>query len=230
MSDTNGLPPQNEDQRWDGYLSPRVWFPAGLLALAAIAFLGVMLVLNWGDGEAASAAPQLGEDGSLRHGVHMHADFALQVRGETYDFSQPQFLSTEEGELSPAVHIHNPRHSVVHVHLSSSTWGEFFQSLGVSLTDSCVTLPDGEQLCNTDDERWTFLVNGVPIDSLRFQYIGDLDRVLLSYGPETQDHLKANWEELVTDEACIPSGICSDRFPPGGIEEEPCSAGSIVCN
>lgn len=238
MSDDDRLVfPEDEDEDdlagWDGYLAPRVWFPIGLLGLAAVAFLGVMLVLNWDRGGDAAPSPgdQPGEPGStLRQDVHWHADFALYIRGEEFDFSDPQFISTADDELGKAVHIHEPRHNVVHVHLSSSTWGEFFESLGFTLADTCIGLPGGEDFCETADDDLTFIVNGVEVDSLRFQYIGDLDRVLITYGPEAADELLEGWDTLVGDEACIPSGTCSARFPEGGLENEPCSVGSTVCN
>lgn len=218
-------------ERWDGYLGPRVWVPVAVVLVALAAFFAAAFAMRDGDSEAAADDVQLGEAGStLRQGVHWHADFAVHVRGEAYDFEGAEFLSTEERELSEAVHIHDPRHNVVHIHLSSSTWGEFFQSLDVDLRDDCVTFPDGEELCNTDEERWTFLVNGAAIDSARFHYIGDLERFVASYGPESAEELADDWQERVGDEACIPSGACSERFPPGGIEEEPCSVGSTTCN
>ena len=218
----------DEPAGWDGYLGPRVWFPVGLLGLAAVAFLGVLLALNWGGSGNSGEAGQPG--GSLRQPVHWHADLALVVRDEAFDFAEADLLSTAERDLNPSAHIHDPRHTVVHIHLTHSTWGEFFEAHGFRISDSCVEFPDGEELCNTGDEQWTFVVNGVTIDTLRFQYIGDLDRVLLFYGPESEDEVLAKWEELVSDEACIPSGLCSARFPPGGIEEEPCSVGSAMCN
>ena len=61
---------------------------------------------------------------------------------------------------------------------------------------------------------------------MMFQDILDLNQVLISYGPETDEEvLEAQWPE-VTDEACIPSGLCRDRGIP---EDEPCGKGSGTC-
>jgi hypothetical protein len=221
----------DDSAAWDGYLGPRLWFPVGLIGVALIAVLGVMLALNWGNGNGGSANPPAQPGTSLRSPVHWHADFALVIRGEHYDFNQPQFVATHDYDPNPAIHVHDPRHSVVHVHLTLSTWGQFFESLDFRLADECITLPDGEELCSNDQETLKFIVNGVAIDRLRFQYVGDLDRLLIHYGPETLEEVLEQWEDLVSDEACIPSAICSDRFPPGGIEEEPCAIGSgAVCS
>lgn len=223
----------SEDERWDGYLSPRVWFPAiGLLALAAIV-LGVLLAMNWDDGNYDVVIEQCNPDDpdcALRQVVHWHADFAVVINGETWDFSESQYISTEDDPLAESAHIHEPRHSVAHVHLEQTTWREFLSTLEFQLGDGILTTPEGDTYEDGDEGEWHYIVNGVTIDGLQQQYISDLDRVLMVYGDLDETEALAMWDETVSDEACISSGLCSDRFPPGGIEEEPCSVGSLTCN
>ena len=224
--------------RWDGYLGPRVWAPLAVIAVAAIVGLAIFAFVSASDRNGNGSGGGLGfgqcEPGdtscTLRQAVHWHADFALIINGERFDFNDPAFISTAEFETSVSSHIHNPRHSVVHLHYEQTTWAEFFDGLGFALGDGTMTMPDGTVHANDDTNRWTYLVNGVEIDRLRLQYISDLDRVILNYGPETAEELLGEWETLVGDEACIPSGLCEARFPPGGVEEEPCSVGSGTCN
>ncbi len=208
-----------ERERWDGWLGPRQWMPIlGILSVAVIA-LAVLLILNMDDGNGGgSATPNTG----TRPITHEHADFAVLIRGEMFDFSQPQFLSDTEGnELSEHAHIHARRFTVVHVHSALTTWDEFFRTLGFQLTDpsfsgvaeSCMTLPDGEELCDSETERWSFIANGVPVDGLALVNIGDLDRILFSYGPETPEEARDRYYDLVTDQACIPSVLCAERIP-----------------
>lgn len=211
--------------RWDGWLGPRQWMPiVGVLSLAVVA-LGLMVAFASGDdedndGDSGVSAPLAGG----RAPTHEHADFAVVVRGEMLDFSKPEFISTPDGkELSEHVHIHDNRYTVVHVHSTLTTWDEFFRTLGFTLTDStfagttaentCLELPDGEKLCNTATERWSFVANGVPVDGLASVNIGDLDRVLFSYGPETPEDARDRYYGLVTDQACIPSELCVERIP-----------------
>lgn len=198
------------------------WAAAAAVFGLATAVLAGVLVVGGDDGEAAGAgnAPP-----GTRAATHEHADFALVIRGERFDFNRPEFLSDAEGkELSEHVHIHAPRYTVVHVHSTLVTWDEFFRSLGFTLTDpsfpgvtperTCLELPSKEKLCNTATERWSFIANGVPVDGLANVNIGDLDRVLLSYGPETPEEALAKYWGLVTDQACIPSELCTARIPP----------------
>ena len=195
---------------------------------AAIVALAVLLLLNGGEAAPATVVCEPGTPGcELRQPVHWHADFALYIHGERYDFSQERFLSDEEDELSENVHIHEPFHDVVHVHREGTTWREFFGSLGFELTDECLTLPEGDQYCNSETERLSFILNGVRVDALAFQDITDIDRALISFGGESEEELLGQFAE-VTDEACILSGLCVDRIPEGGLPPEAC--GGYECN
>jgi len=203
----------------------------GLLSLAVVA-LAVLLVLNLGDDDDAPAS-----SGTGRVPTHEHADFLVMIRGVKFDFDKDEFLTVEgDTPVSNNVHIHEPRASVAHVHTTLTTWDEFFNSLGFTLTDPsfpgisgervCMTLPDKTKLCNSATETWKFVANGVPVDGMANVNISDLSRVLFSYGPETiEDVLAKQWPE-VTDQACIPSELCLDR---GGAEDEPCT-GAGVCS
>ncbi|MEO8540217.1 MAG: hypothetical protein ABI577_10795 [bacterium] len=217
-----------EKTRWDGFLGPKQWMPiVGVLSVAVIA-LAVALVLNLGDdsGGATSGGTNQG-----KVPTHQHADFLVMIRGQKFDFNQPQFVSHADGkELSDFVHIHEPRYTVVHVHQTLTKWDDFFTSLGFTLNDpsfpgvdsarTCMTLPDKTKLCNTDTEKWKFIANGVPVDGMSNVYISDLSRVLFSYGPESVDQvLKEQWPQ-VTDQACIPSELCLNRIDPNEPPEE----------
>ncbi len=212
------------DSRWDGWLGPKQWMPiVGILSLAVIA-LAVMLVLNLGGDDAGAEGGGSTTTTGVRPPVHLHADFALVIRGQKFDFNQEQFLSEAEGrELSANVHIHAPRTDVVHVHTAFVTWDEFLRSVGFKLDDpsfpgitaerTCMTLPSGEKLCNSATETWKFIANGIQVDGLSNVQVGDLNRVLFSYGPESFDQvMKEQWTR-VTDQACIPSELCASRIP-----------------
>lgn len=211
-----------------GALAPRIWIPVVAVLVAAVVALAVLLVLNSGDEGHVTVVCEPGTPGcELRQGVHWHADFALYIRGERYDFNQERFFSTVEVELSENAHIHEPYYDIVHAHREGTTWREFFHSLGFELTDQCLTLPTGELLCNSETERLSFIVNGVRVDGLAFQDITDIDRALISFGDESDEELMQQYAE-VTDEACILSGLCEARVPEGGLPPEAC--GGHECN
>ena len=165
---------------------------------------------------------------TLRQNVHEHSDFAVFVNGQKVAFDAEQFLSTEAVDKSPSVHVHAPRTNVAHIHKEQTTYDEFFRSLGMELTDTCLTLADGQKFCDDAENRLRFMVNGVEVDALSFERMTDMGRVLIAYGPQA-----ASLEDIfsqVTDEACIPGENCVDRLPPGGPEKEPCSRTANACH
>jgi hypothetical protein len=162
--------------------------------------------------------------------IHEHADFALVINGTRFDFGQEKYISRDGDELDPRVHIHDPRHTVVHVHQEHVTWDAFFRTLGFELADpsmvgverASLKLDDGTVLTDGQGGTFKFYINGVRVIG-----VGDLDirwlqRVLISFGPENEDEVKAQLS-LVTDEACIPGGLCPDRGSGAGEHGEPCS-------
>ena len=48
-------------------------------------------------------------------------------------------------------------------------------------------MPDGTRHCDEGGKSLKFIVNGVKVDGIAFSDIGDLDRVLISYGSESVD-------------------------------------------
>jgi len=222
--------------RWDGWVGPRIWAPVGLVLLVALAILAGLYFNERGDGSASGFCPPGTPGCELRQPIHEHADFAVFIRGERLDFSDDRFVSTEDKELSENVHIHNPRHTVVHIHRESTTWDEFFRSLGFQLNDpsllgvtpetTFLKMPDGTTYSASTTETFKFYVNGVKVDGIASYNISDLDRVLISFGSETEEEVLAQLAQ-VTDEACIPSGRCVERGDP---DFEPCSVTSGVCN
>lgn len=225
--------------RLHALLSARVLLPlAGLFAVAAVV-LGVLLALGVNE-EAAGVtftSCKVGEEGcELRSPIHVHADFALVIRGTKFNFDQSKYIAEEGGIESPYAHVHRPRTNVVHVHYSNTTWDDFFAAIKFKLTDptlpgvtpqnTCLQLDDGTKYCASTSETFKFFVNGVQVDGIAFTTASDLDRVLVSFGPETPEQVAATQLSQVTDEACILSERCKSRAPA---EPEPCSASSQSC-
>jgi len=203
---------------------------APMLVLVGIArgFFGRRLIDVGDDGKAAADAPVFPLGGELRQELHDHADFALFVRGRGLDFDDPEFLSTEDRELSRNVHLHAPRTNAVHIHREQAIWDEFFTSLGMELDDARLALSSGEKLCIGSDETLRFFVNGARIDSLRFQNLTDLDRALISFGAD-DDASTRQQLDAVTDEACVPGEQCQARIDPNNKDEDLCTRTGTTC-
>lgn len=215
------------------------WGIAAGIVLGAAIIAGAIVIARDDDGASASGlGVQLPAGDTLRQRIHEHADFALYLRGERFDFGKPEFIATEDDEKGPNAHIHDPRHTVIHVHREATTWDEFFLSLGFELKDptmlvepgqESLKLPSGDVLRSNGTETLKFIVNGVRVDGIAGQNIGGLTRTLISYGDETDEELMAQYL-TVTDEACIPSGVCTARGDGSGEHGEPCATAGGQCN
>ncbi len=227
-------------RRW--WLAPRLLYAALALATAAVIILAVALALGLKGSTSQSLTVVTCTGGTpgcaLRSPSHSHANFAVIVRGEGIDFNKPRFLSTQNDDRSPLAHLHQPRFDVVHIHRTGTNWDEFFRSIGFELSDpslvgttadkTCFKYPDGQRLCNSATETFKFYVNGVKVVGISFTGIHELDRVLVSYGSETDTQVVQNQVIRVGDDACIPSERCPDRIPKNEPPEQ-CTISNDTC-
>jgi hypothetical protein len=215
------------------------WWVPGWWLFVVAGVLGALLGLGlWGWASdrdfpdvwnKAEASAGIGGDiaNLTNPAVHEHADFAIFINGEQMDFNDARFVSGADHQHAHDVHIHEPRHTVVHKHKLKVTWGYFFETIGMEMTDTSFTDADGNTYENDGTNTLKFFVNGVQVDSLMNEQIHDLDRVLISYGPEAPDEL-GDQLAAVSNEACIPSERCADRIPADEPPEE-CSISNDTC-
>lgn len=207
---------------------------------------------------ACSTGPAVNPDPN-----HTHADFAVWVNGVMLDFSADEYMSAppadetsfrlipvaaahegeeEEAEALPGrkyLHLHDHNGHVLHSHKPGQTIGQFFASIGLTMTDTCLTLDEHQfetldagwvsdfaitkDLCDSGKFHWTMIVNGreTPMDA---DYaFADLDKILLSYGSSDMAPMEQYAE--MTDDACLYSRTCPDRGEP---PTENCIADPLV--
>jgi hypothetical protein len=140
--------------------------------------------------------------------VHFHANFAVVVDGQRVDFSGDQFMeeigACKAGhQMSPTerVHLHDNNQDVVHVHHDGVTWGHFFANLRGGLGDDYLRLPDGRLLVPGDGKTLKFILNGQGEYSVYNQPIRSTDRLLVSFGSETEREVVERQFPLVADNA-----------------------------
>lgn len=172
--------------------------------------------------------------------VHKHADIAVYIREQQLDLSQDKYQShghdggtddhadnengiseSEEagGDKHPYLHLHDTNGDVIHAHANGYTLADFFQSIGITLTNECLKLDTGEEYCANELETLTGMVNGERVADIAGYEFNDEDRILISFGNE-----RALDEEMasVTHDACIYSETCPERGAP---PDETCVGG-----
>lgn len=162
---------------------------------------------------------------------HEHADFALFLNGQRFDFAQDVYMSVQpcvvraeggipfayahEGESTDDfVHLHDMDGDVVHVHRAGITWHDFFDSLKMSFTDTSFVDDAGNTYEKNETHSFRFFVNGEEVQTLANREIRDLDRVTITYGRNDRDvNTIAAEIGAVTNKACQSSGACAHRGP-----------------
>lgn len=152
--------------------------------------------------------------------ANTHADFALFINGQQVDFSQPQYAAKQGADVG-----FDTGGKTVAAHKQLTTWDSFFRTIGITLVDStvpggtientCMTMPGGTKYCQDAKDTFKFYVNGVKVDGIDNTNIVDLDRVLISYGPETPAQVVSAQLPKLTAQACQLSNRCAPS-PTGG--------------
>lgn len=151
--------------------------------------------------------PVLGEK------VHEHADFAVYLDGEKFDFTPGKYQSSEDNPLDADAHIHDGVSSVTHKHRKGITLGYFFESIGMTFNDKCFITDEGIEYCNTVDSKLKMYVNGIPNTQFGNYEFTDLDKILITYGNDSESEIGEQMA-TITDDACLYSEKCPERGKP----------------
>jgi len=127
---------------------------------------------------------------------HIHTDWKIYVNGKTLDndFFEPlamdmskmdnsmtsSFIHLDKGALAP-----EKTADVIHMHATGVPLWIFFKSVGMDFNKDCLSLPDGQKFCNDGKETLKFYVNGKPNNEWTNYVFKDMDKILISYGNET---------------------------------------------
>lgn len=125
--------------------------------------------------------------------THYHANFALFANGERIDLSADAYMEdvatcagNETVLPTTRAHLHNNNPDVAHVHHEGVTWGHLLTNLGFGLGEEYLVLGEGPVLTQGEGQTLKFILNGQPQYSVYNQLISSGDRLLISYGPESE--------------------------------------------
>jgi hypothetical protein len=166
-------------------------------------------------------------------GVHYHANFAMYIDGQRQQLNEPFYYEAVGAGCDPnekmtpheRAHMHDNVNSIVHVHDSAVTWGNFFQNIGWVVDTSLIEDSHGKIYMADGQSKVTFILNGKTTDNVVNQVIGDQDRLLVSFGISSEQDLQnqfnsvpatAHQADISKDPASCGGGVVptttSDRF------------------
>ncbi len=152
------------------------------------------------------------DDGILGD-IHWHADLKVYLDGQQYNLTQAKYMSAENNTLSNFAHLHDMNGDILHKHADGITLGFFFRTLGMNLSENCFTLDNGTSYCNEDGKNLKLYVNGGQNRDFGNYDFQDNDKILLTYGNDSEDIIKKQLES-VTEDACIYSLTCPENGSP----------------
>ena len=175
--------------------------------LVAVGLIALLISISYEN--ASIGKEEVNGDGDMiivpeNEFYHVHADFAVYINGQKVDFNSPIY-----NERDPRIHLHVRNKygdSVIHVEGERAKIGEFFTSLGMRLTEKCFRTTS-VNFCNDDKRTLKFYVNGVSNKDFGNYEIKDLDRILITFGNETEEEIKKQMDS-VTRVSCISSNKC----------------------
>ena len=152
-----------------------------LLSVLVVCVIGVMVSTVF---EAYGAVGSLGDE-------HEHASLLVRIFGDKFDFSAAFYQIK-----SSWIHFEESDGNTVHRHSSGVTLNYLFESLGIGIDEDCYIFGDGRQFCTNEDYSLKYFINGDSVNSINDYVVQNDDRILISYGGETEEQVIAQLNEL----------------------------------
>ena len=182
------------------------WFALALGFVAGIRLVG----MTFGHRHHSDDSHPIGYANNENE-VHVHSDFLVHLSGETYDLSADKYQTSSTQELHAHIHLHDNNDEVIHRHDHGVTMGQFFSSLGFTLTDECIIDDTQNEFCSDDSAELLIFVNDERIQNPASYVNQEEDRILVYFGDPQASEKITELLLKITDRACIYSGTCPER-------------------
>src|SRR5665213_592537 len=138
--------------------------------------------------------------------VHYHANFALYINGQHEEFNGTQYyteveMCTASTAMVPEerAHMHDNVNNVVHVEDHAVTWDQFFANLRWYIGPTFISTPGGVIYAENGNNKLNVIINGqdyTDLGGVSNRVIKDQDKLLVSYGDETQATLMQQYNAI----------------------------------
>lgn len=106
------------------------------------------------------------------------------------------FYDLKYHNLSKEVYIQADNPNIIYVKKYGITWGDFFKTLPMNLTQNCLTTGAGQIYCTGQGGELKFYINGNKVPDILKLEIKPGDKLLVSYGFETDEQITAQLERV----------------------------------
>lgn len=125
--------------------------------------------------------------------VDFQASFAVFTNGTFRVFTNNMYHNR-----SADVFITSKNPNIVNVKKTQITWGDFFNSLPMQLTNGCLTTGTGQKFCNSDTQSLKFYINGEKVENFVEVEIEAKDKALIFYGAKTETPTQKQFNQIPT--------------------------------
>ena len=163
-----------------------------LLAVGILGLIGLVV------GYASFAFVTMGTDtpgappGAGKLGdEHEHASLLVRIFGDKFDFSATTYQIKNSW-----IQFEESDGNTIHRHSSGVTLDYLFETLSIAIDQDCYIFADGRQFCTNEDYSLKYFINGDSVNDINDYVVQEDDRILISYGSETEDQIADQLNEL----------------------------------
>lgn len=118
-------------------------------------------------------------------GSTANAGILTMIYGQQFEYATPAYQLR-----NPSIYFSNNNGETIHRITDNVTLGSLFDSLGMGLTNNCLTFADKRSFCTNTTYTLKFFINHQQVSDLRDYVINDNDRILISYGNENDTQIQ----------------------------------------
>lgn len=129
---------------------------------------------------------------------HIHADWKIYINGKPLELSDKSHMERMRNNMPVSSFIHvdsgapapEKTGDVIHMHATGVPLWIFFKSIGIDFNKDCITLENNQKFCNDGNKNLKFFINGKENNEFENYAFNDLDKILISYGDESEEEIK----------------------------------------
>ena len=167
-----------------------------LIAIAVFAVIAVIVgysvFLFLTMTETAPGGP---ENAGAMGSAHDHSAIIVNIFGDEFDFSAPAYQIK-----SSWIHFEGRDGSTIHKHATGVTLQFLFDSLLLGVDDQCFVFQDGRSFCTNEDYNLKLFINGEQVSDIRDYEISEDDKILITFGGETDEQIQEYLKQLNNQE------------------------------
>lgn len=119
------------------------------------------------------------------------ASFLIFTHGLKRNFTAEMYHN-----LSDEVYIAKENPAIIHVNAPNITWRNFFSTLPMGLSDTCLTTGTGQTFCDGTNGSLRFFINGEETPAVLEHKILPYDKLLITFGNSTMATISAQISQI----------------------------------